>query len=92
MDINNTSRIGKLEQDIHHIENAVEDSLILNINLHKLKKTYKFAETKDEDAWKVCFVREIFSQCQAEHTSLWQDEEQFTAEELDELLDYLVTS
>ena len=46
-------------KNINYIENEVEDSSILNINLHKFKKTYKFAETKDEDTWKVCFVREI---------------------------------
>ena len=78
-------------KNINYIENEVEDSSILNINLHKFKKTYKFAETKDEDAWKVCFVREIVN-IKQNILHFDQDEEQFTAEELDELLDYLVTS
>ena len=46
-------------RNINYIENEVEDSSILTINIQKFKKNYKFSETKDEDAWKVCFVKEI---------------------------------
>ena len=78
-------------RNINYIENEVEDSSILTINIQKFKKNYKFSETKDEDAWKVCFVKEIVIVKQ-NILHFGQDEEQFTAEELDELLDHLVTS
>ena len=78
-------------RNINYIENEVQDSSILTINVHKFKKNYKFSETKDEDAWKVCFVKEIVNLKQ-NVLHFDQDEEQFTEEELDELLDHLVTS
>ena len=78
-------------RNIHFIENELQDISILDINISKFKKDYKFSETKEEDAWKVGFVKEIVN---VKHNILHfnQDEEQFTEEELDELLDYLITS
>ena len=76
-------------RNTNYIENEIQDSAILKINLPKFKKNYKFSETKDEDAWKVSFVRETVNVKQ-NILHFGQDEEQFTAEELDELFDYLV--
>ena len=78
-------------RNVSFVENEVQGTSILDINLSEFKKVYKFSETKDEDAWKISFVKEIVN-IKQNVLHFDQDECQFTAEELDELLDYLVTS
>ena len=78
-------------RNVSFVENEVQGTSILDINLSEFKKVYKFSETKDEDAWKISFAKEIVN-IKQNVLHFDQDECQFTAEELDELLEYLVTS
>ena len=57
----------------------------------KMKNDIEFCETKQEDKWRLNFVKEIVN-VKNNILTLDQNEESLTTEELEEILDYICTS
>ena len=56
------------------------------------KKSVKFCELRDEDTWKVKFVKEMVNLKQNALKLNTDEDEEFTHEELDDIINYIVTS
>ena len=78
-------------KNIQFIESQVPNSSILTMKKNEFKKIYKFCEMKTEDEWKVSFVKEIVNVKQyVLHLEAGPDE--LTIEELDEMINFIVTN
>ena len=78
-------------KNIQFIESQVANSSILTMKKNEFKKNYKFCEMKTEDEWKVNFVKEIVNvKPNVLHLEAGPDE--LTIEELDEMINFIVTN
>ena len=77
-------------KNINYIEKETRSS-ILTIKSSDIKKNYKFCEMKVEDDWKVNIVKEI-TNIKQNVLELESGEAEFTVAELNEILDFIVTS
>ena len=78
-------------KNIHFIQSQVPNSCILTIKPSEFKKNYKFCEMNSENEWKVNFVKEIVNLKQ-NALQLESGPDQFTFEELDEIINFIVTN
>ena len=63
----------------------------MTIKISDMKKTAKFCELDMDDAWRVEFAKEIVNVKQ-QALQLSPVDEEFSEEELNELIDYILTS
>ena len=77
-------------RNVNFIENEIGSSSILKMKPREIKRRYKFCEIQGEDDWKINFVKEI-TNIKQNVLELEPDDNRFTTEELNDLLNYLVT-
>ena len=78
-------------RNVNFIENELETEDILQLKPKEIKKKYKFCEINDEEKWKVEFMKEI-TNVKKNILKIAPGEEKFSDEELDAIVDFLVTS
>ena len=78
-------------RNIEFIQSQVPNSSILKMKSIEFKKQYKFCEMKTEDEWKLNFVKEIVDLKQ-NVLQIQDGPDQLTTEELDEILNFIVTN
>ena len=61
------------------------------MKINDVKKSYKFSEVSREDSWKVSFVKEI-TNIKQNILHLEASDNQFSIEELNEIINFIVTS
>ena len=61
------------------------------MKIKDVKKNYKFCEVSREDTWKISFVQEI-TNIKQNILHLEASDNQFSIEELDEIVNFIVTS
>ena len=79
-------------RNVAFILNATGYAEMEDINIAKVKSTMKFAESAEEDEWKVDFLKEIIN---IKHNVLVikdDDDVAFDNDDFDAILDYLSTS
>ena len=79
-------------RNVAFILNATGYAEMEDINIAKVKSTMKFAESAEEDEWKVDFLKEIIN---IKHNVLVikdDDDVTFDNDDFDAILDYLSTS
>ena len=64
----------------------------MTTSVANFKKSVKFCELRDEDTWKVKFVKEMVNLKQTILQLNTDGDEEFTHEELDDIINYIVTS
>ena len=78
-------------RNLRFIKDEVPNCDPMTIKASDLKKTAKFCELERDDAWRVEFAKEIVNVKQ-HALELSPVDEEFTPEELNELIDYILTS
>ena len=73
------------------VQKQLNHSDICTMKIKDVKKTYKFCEVSSQDTWKVSFVREI-TNIKQNILNLEAHDNQFSTEELDEIINFIVTS
>jgi hypothetical protein len=79
-------------RNLRFIEDEVPDCDIMTTSVSYFKKNVKFCELRDEDSWKVNFVKEMVNLKQNALKLDTAGDEEFTHEELDDIISYIVTS
>ena len=64
---------------------------IFKVNVTKVRNDLEFCKTKQEDEWRLNFVKEIVN-IKNNNLNLDQNENNLTTEELEEILEYICTS
>ena len=77
-------------RNVKFIENEIGSSSILKIKPSEIKRKLKFCEIDKEDYWKVGFVKEI-TNIKQNVLELEPDDNRLTTEELNDIINYLVT-
>jgi hypothetical protein len=79
-------------KNIHFVQQATGYDTVEDINIIQVKKTMKFCEVNDNDAWKADFIKEIVN---VKQNVLFFDDDSdafLETEDLDFIIDYLSTS
>ena len=79
-------------KNIHFVKQATGCDTVEDININQVKKTMKFCEVDDKDAWKADFIKEIVN---VKQNVLFIDDDSdpfLENEDLDFIIDYLSTS
>ena len=78
-------------KNIEFIESQIPNSSILTMKINEFKKNYRFCEMKTEDELKVNIVKEILNLKQ-NVLQLEAGPDQLTIEELDQIINFIVTN
>ena len=78
-------------QNVRFVLDKTRAEDITKVNVTKMKNDIEFCETKQEDKWRLNFVKEIVN-VKNNILTLDQHEDNLTAEELEEILHYICTS
>ena len=79
-------------KNLRLIAEEVPNCDIMTTSVANFKKSVKFCELRDEDTWKVKFVKEMVNLKQNALQLNTDEDEEFTHEELDDIINYIVTS
>ena len=78
-------------RNIDFVQKQVKHSDICSMKIKDVKKSYKFCEVFSEDTWKVSFVQEI-TNIKQNILHLEASDNQFGIEELDDIINFIVTT
>ena len=81
-----------MEKTFIFVQQATGYDTVEDININQVKKTMKFSEVDDKDAWKADFIKEIVN---VKQNVLFIDDDSdafLENEDLDFIIDYLSTS
>ena len=72
-------------------QKQVNHSDICSMKIKDVKKNYKLCKVSSEDTWKINFMQEI-TNIKQNILNLEAHDNQFSTEELDEIINFIVTS
>ena len=78
-------------QNVRFVLDKTGTEDIFKVNVTKVRNDLEFCETKQEDEWRLNFVKEIVN-IKNNILNLDQNENNLTTEELEEILEYICTS
>ena len=78
-------------RNVDFVQKQLNHSDICSMKINDVKKRYKFSEVSREDSWKVSFVKEI-TNIKQNILHLEASDNQFSIEELNEIINFIVTS
>ena len=78
-------------RNVDFVQKEVNHPDILTMKIKDVKKSYKFCEVSREHTWKVNFVQEV-TNIKQNILHLEASENQFSIEELDDIINFIVTS
>ena len=78
-------------RNVEFVQKEVNYPDILTMKIKDVKKSYKFCEVSREDTWKVNFVQEV-TNIRQNILHLEASENQFSIEEFDDIINFIVTS
>ena len=78
-------------RNVDFVQKEVNHPHILTMKIKDVKKSYKFCEVSREDTWKVNFVQEV-TNIKQNILHLEASENQFSIEEFDDIINFIVTS